>query len=684
MLTGELPGQRLEPPSKKVQIDVRLDEIVLRALEKKPELRYQQASVLKTEVETIVSGTGSSPIGARRPKPAWFNRVGMLFLAAGGIALLPTLFSLGTDRFVWHSGSLLAMTGLALFTRHQTWRVLAIGCNVLAAAFGISALGWFVMLVFGGKLPSGWSIGVAGLSDNVALAVILGLLQLLGFVAGVWALFRRDAREAFKTRRKQAETIATTPEPSSRREEAQTEFAKPSQSWGTWSPFQSPEVREICAHLTKAEINQFWLLGLLFGVWIMAATFGIPALIRSSPSPGNWIVASVFGILFVVSLPMLHRMMRQFLCSTGWARERGFTPEQLRLFSFCRGNLWKGIGVLAVGLLLIFAQHKAMISYLGLPDLSQWQKTNTAGLHPPRQPRTAITNALASFSFGPLIERTVTDLADLDKGVLVNLPLSGVLSDRDPARYDWFNRDTNAFPFMRQQGIDLFQGHHGLIGVDLRVVSLEGKDWRGLTPVGLRQKLDALRLPKAPASIVISNERLPFGFETREGALGILEVTDFNLPRGMKIRYKQVPKTDGESPKSFHDKEPADLRIAKTKLAALRSRYREQHPLVQEALKRVAELERLRIEEPNAPANLREAKANLAELRSDYGEAHPDVQTVLAGIKELERIGREEPNASPQLRAAKSRLAELRVSYAEGHPEIRKQVAVIEALERKK
>ncbi len=53
MLTGELPGKKIEPPSKKVQIDVRLDEIVLRALEKKPELRFQQASVLKTEVETI-------------------------------------------------------------------------------------------------------------------------------------------------------------------------------------------------------------------------------------------------------------------------------------------------------------------------------------------------------------------------------------------------------------------------------------------------------------------------------------------------------------------------------------------------------------------------------------------------------------------------------------------------------
>ena len=36
MLTGELPIGRFAPPSKKVQIDVRLDEVVLRALEKEP------------------------------------------------------------------------------------------------------------------------------------------------------------------------------------------------------------------------------------------------------------------------------------------------------------------------------------------------------------------------------------------------------------------------------------------------------------------------------------------------------------------------------------------------------------------------------------------------------------------------------------------------------------------------
>ena len=55
MLTGELPVGRFAPPSKKVQIDVRLDEVVLRALEKEPDRRYQQASEIKTRVRTIVN-----------------------------------------------------------------------------------------------------------------------------------------------------------------------------------------------------------------------------------------------------------------------------------------------------------------------------------------------------------------------------------------------------------------------------------------------------------------------------------------------------------------------------------------------------------------------------------------------------------------------------------------------------
>ncbi len=60
MLTGELPGKRIEPPSSRmggIQIDVRLDEIVLRALEREPERRYQTAGELKTVIETVVAET---------------------------------------------------------------------------------------------------------------------------------------------------------------------------------------------------------------------------------------------------------------------------------------------------------------------------------------------------------------------------------------------------------------------------------------------------------------------------------------------------------------------------------------------------------------------------------------------------------------------------------------------------
>lgn len=63
MLTGELPLGRFAPPSARmrgIQIDVRLDEVVLRALEKEPERRYQQVSEVKTRVETIVAAGGSA------------------------------------------------------------------------------------------------------------------------------------------------------------------------------------------------------------------------------------------------------------------------------------------------------------------------------------------------------------------------------------------------------------------------------------------------------------------------------------------------------------------------------------------------------------------------------------------------------------------------------------------------
>jgi tRNA A-37 threonylcarbamoyl transferase component Bud32 len=79
MLTGELPLGKFQPPSKKVQVDVRLDEVVLHALEKEPERRYQAASEVKTDLETIAGTPGASatlgkaspPVRILRWRDAW-------------------------------------------------------------------------------------------------------------------------------------------------------------------------------------------------------------------------------------------------------------------------------------------------------------------------------------------------------------------------------------------------------------------------------------------------------------------------------------------------------------------------------------------------------------------------------------------------------------------------------------
>jgi tRNA A-37 threonylcarbamoyl transferase component Bud32 len=111
MLTGELPIGRFAPPSKKVHVDVKLDEVVLRTLEKEPERRYQQASEVKTDVETINAGSHPpmalvAPAGRPyTPAPA-INRmekhitiVAVLSIVFGTIGVL-----VGTFLFVVISG----------------------------------------------------------------------------------------------------------------------------------------------------------------------------------------------------------------------------------------------------------------------------------------------------------------------------------------------------------------------------------------------------------------------------------------------------------------------------------------------------------------------------------------------------------------------------------------------------
>ena len=98
MLTGEVPMGRFEAPSKKVQVDVRLDEVVLHALEREPARRYQHVSEVKSNVETITSSmprrtntTGTSEAFKPQPPPGFvsyvFKRFAICILVWLGIGL---------------------------------------------------------------------------------------------------------------------------------------------------------------------------------------------------------------------------------------------------------------------------------------------------------------------------------------------------------------------------------------------------------------------------------------------------------------------------------------------------------------------------------------------------------------------------------------------------------------------
>jgi serine/threonine protein kinase len=156
MLTGELPGARLEAPSRKVHIDVRLDEIVLRALETKPELRYQQASQVKTMLETIAG----SPAGAHEPLFRNWPRQGLDYRSKASWFGLPILHvATGTDP---QTGRLRVATG-----------IIAIG----GVARGFFALGGmaFGVISFGGLAVGGFAYGggALGLVAIGGLAVAL-------------------------------------------------------------------------------------------------------------------------------------------------------------------------------------------------------------------------------------------------------------------------------------------------------------------------------------------------------------------------------------------------------------------------------------------------------------------------------------------------------------------------------
>lgn len=111
------------------------------------------------------------------------------------------------------------------------------------------------------------------------------------------------------------------------------------------SPFASPEVGEIFAHMTGTEKQQVrrmvvgLLVALTWRMWV-ASLLAVLVLWRIT-LPGLSSPIAFWALTVMLWLAVSWRTtrarlsgLREFYCGTEWARQSGCTPDRLRLFVF--------------------------------------------------------------------------------------------------------------------------------------------------------------------------------------------------------------------------------------------------------------------------------------------------------------------------------------------------------------
>jgi hypothetical protein len=110
----------------------------------------------------------------------------------------------------------------------------------------------------------------------------------------------------------------------------------------TWSPFQSDQVKEICAHMTKTErrsaLKRGASWGILVGVVPGMAGLILGVVVLESATVGVAICSLAFPLVALVLYrkwsPSLVKSQQSFLASTEWAKGQGMRPDDIRLYKW--------------------------------------------------------------------------------------------------------------------------------------------------------------------------------------------------------------------------------------------------------------------------------------------------------------------------------------------------------------
>jgi hypothetical protein len=552
MLTGELPAGKFEPPSRKVRIDVRLDEVVLRALEQKPELRYQQASMMRTQVETIATDVGKSE--ARSPKSeieSRFSRTAIAgacgpFLIFGLVAVLvPALTGWETEPAI-QLAMILSMIGTTLLgwiavfqirrsagRLHGMW--LAVSAGLLSPLLAADALvGFALHNGFGIEGVTAMLTGRAGVTAYVTVYNSLVLLT-LALVVGANALF---VRKVWRT------VNSKTP------------------------PDGKPRPDTVLFFGMVSNLIPVILILLFIGSQISAAARQTALTQEISRAIGRALDAA--GIQYdhceveasgneikgIVTRPRKLEKINGKVVPTPLAGTLVIRRTE---------NGWTVRGTDGLNDIAITKNGATTLSGRGangLPTATDSGQTESAD------------------AFGPVVERIVNQegMIDFDTGETApELPESVTKAN------DLAENVLDAFAWMEGEGMDAMSMQGGTLsgndfkGLGMKIKALDLEAWDHLTPGQLQSILAAAKVEKWQS--LFPERKIPqtLAFQTREGGMGILQMTEFTEnPTRVKLRYKLVQAaTDASMDSAAPRNRLIDLELEAARRRAL---YGEQNP----------------------------------------------------------------------------------------------------------
>jgi predicted Ser/Thr protein kinase len=545
MLTGELPLGKFAPPSsRKVEVDVRLDDVVLRALEKDPERRYQHASQVKTAVDTIAAGAAPPPTanGAALAQEilARDYTLNIRSCIRRGWNLLKGEFW----PFVGITALILALLGFASSFGGNVIRQRSGDQNTMEVTSGVAMLVWGPLM--GGLLfyflkkirrePATVETAFCGFSPRFLQLFLAGfvtcLLTWLGFAClilpGIYLLIAWMFVLPLVV-------------------DKQLDF---------WSAME----------LSRKVVTKHWFKFLGFGIvlWLLAVA-GVLALIIGVFVASPLILAAMmyaYEDIFGGTAPTVTAPVGTGPTGTVVVPVAKATPPQ------AAGGTWTlatkiglALVILVIGAVAIMSFQRQHGGFIRAPQqtvkfedqVEQKQMERVTPLPEPFKHIEQVVppDAVPPAVFGPVMERELTNFVaiNLASGQAASLPEAVTGQNRGPekdsAACAWLERANMDFAYVSE--------YDGFYGMTRAMATLKQEDWDNTSPDSLAGLLhdtgQDVGTRFGESSRLDNPTNNTYGFKTRDGGVGLLQVTGFNEnPPVARIRYKLFqPATNQES-----------------------------------------------------------------------------------------------------------------------------------------